>query len=67
MSRAMADPESREDTIERLLRQRFSRSAPIEEKLQMAGMGKRPLPTAEECLEWAAKLGVPDEARSILT
>ena len=46
-----------------LLRQRFARSSPIEEELMLAGMGKRPLPTKEECLEWAAKLGIPDEFR----
>lgn len=54
------------DEIERLdtlLRQRFARSSPIEEQLQLAGVGKRPLPTQEECLAWAAKLGVPDEYR----
>ncbi len=51
------------DQLDALLRQRFARSSPIEEQLQLAGVGKRPLPTKEECLAWAAKLGVPDAYR----
>jgi hypothetical protein len=52
--------------VERLrksLTTRFARSSPVEEKLMAAGIGKREMPTKEECLEWAAKLGVPDEYR----
>lgn len=51
----------RVERLRKALTTRFARSSPIEEKLMAAGVGKRPLPTAEECLEWAAKLGIPDE------
>ena len=49
------------ERLRKALTTRFARSSPIEEKLMAAGVGKRHLPTAEECLEWAAKLGIPDE------
>lgn len=55
------------EEIERMrtmLTQRFMRSSPIEEALLAAGVGKRPLPSAEECLAWGAKLGIPDEFRA---
>ena len=45
--------------LDAILADRFRRSCPIEEKLLAAGMGKAPLPTKEECLQWAVKLGVP--------
>lgn len=49
--------------LEKLLNQRFSRSSNIEEQLMAIGIGKRDLPTRDECREWAIKLGVPDEFR----
>ena len=49
--------------LERILTQRFSRSSKIEEELMAIGIGKRDLPTREECREWAIKLGVPEEYR----
>jgi len=45
--------------LDAILADRFRRSCPIEEKLLAAGMGKAPLPTKEECLQWAVKLGIP--------
>ena len=45
--------------LDAMLADRFRRSSPIEEKLLAAGMGKAPLPTQAECLQWAVKLGVP--------
>lgn len=56
----------RVEWLEKLLTQRFSRSATIEEQLMGIGVGKRDLPTREECREWAIKLGVPDEFREKL-
>lgn len=49
--------------LDKMLRQRLFRSAPIEEALMQIGMGQRDLPSREECREWAIKLGVPDEMR----
>lgn len=56
----MIDPlRNRADALDAILADRFRRSSPIEEKLLAAGMGKAPLPTQAECLQWAVKLGVP--------
>lgn len=55
-----------QSALDRMLCQRFARSAPIEEALLQIGMGKRDLPTREECREWGAKLGVPDDVRAAL-
>lgn len=52
--------------LDRMLCQRFACSAPIEEALLQIGMGKRDLPTREECREWGIKLGVPDDVRAVL-
>lgn len=49
------------DAVQRVLLTRFARSAPIEEALMAIGVGKRDLPTREECAAWAVKLGVPDK------
>lgn len=49
--------------LTKLLTQRFSRSSAIEEQLIAIGIGKRDLPTREECREWGLKLGIPDEFR----
>jgi len=54
------------ETLDKMLRLRFQRSAPIEEALMQIGMGKRDLPSREECREWAVKLGVPDDVREVL-
>ena len=54
-------PEERIAFLERILTQRFARSSKIEEELMAIGIGKRDLPTREECREWAIKLGVPEE------
>ena len=51
------------DRLRKALTTRFARSSGIEEQLMAVGVGKRPLPTMEECLEWAQKLGIPDEFR----
>jgi hypothetical protein len=53
--------------LDTMLCQRFARSAPIEEALLQIGMGKRGLPTREECKEWGITLGVPDDVRAVLT
>ena len=61
------DVEALKERIEgltKLLTQRFSRSASIEEELIAIGVGKRDLPTREECREWGLKLGIPDEFRT---
>ena len=50
--------------LDKMLCTRFARSAPIEEALLQIGMGKRDLPTREECKEWGVKLGVPEEYRA---
>lgn len=50
--------------LDKLLSQRFARSAPIEEQLMHAAFGKRPLPTAEECRQWALKLGKPAQEQT---
>ena len=50
---------TRIEMLEKLICQRFTRSAGIEEQLLLAGVGKRALPTAEECLAWAQRLGIP--------
>jgi hypothetical protein len=44
-----------------MLTKRFIRSSPIEEQLLAIGVGKRDLPTREECKQWGIKLGVPAE------
>lgn len=49
------------DGLIKMLTQRFIRSSPIEEQLLAIGVGKRDLPTREECKEWGIKLGVPPE------
>lgn len=49
------------DGLVKMLTQRFIRSSPIEEELMAIGVGKRDLPTREECKQWAIKLGVPEE------
>ena len=54
------------ERIDKMLRLRFQRSAPIEEALMQIGMGQRDLPSREECREWAVKLGVPDDVREVL-
>jgi len=54
------------ETLDKMLRLRFQRSAPIEEALMQIGMGQRDLPSREECREWAVKLGVPDDVREVL-
>lgn len=59
----VAELKARIEWLEKLLTQRFSRSSNIEEQLMWIGVGKRDLPTREECREWAVKLGVPDEFR----
>lgn len=53
--------EERIEGLVKLLTQRFNRSSPIEEELMGIGMGKRDLPTREECKQWAIQLGVPQE------
>jgi hypothetical protein len=58
--------DSRIETLDKMLRLRFQRSAPIEEALMQSGMGQRDLPSREECREWAVKLGVPDDVREVL-
>ena len=37
----------------------LARRVRIEQRLANAAAGKRPLPTAEECAQWADELGVP--------
>ena len=49
--------------IEKLLTTRMTRSAPIEEALLAIAVGKRALPTRDECGAWGAKLGIPVEAQ----
>lgn len=56
----LSDKERIEGLI-KMLTQRFIRSAPIEEELLAIGVGKRDLPTREECRQWGIKLGVPPE------
>ncbi len=56
----MTDPE-RIEFLTKTLTTRFARSSPIEEALLGVASGKRPLPTREQCHEWAVKLGVPEE------
>ena len=53
--------------LDKMLCTRFARSAPIEEALLQIGMGKRDLPTREECRAWGIALGVPDDVRAVLT
>ncbi len=38
----------------------------VENQLWLIVQGKRPLPTVEECHEWALILGVPDEFRGVV-
>ena len=63
----MADIVERLRELDKMLCQRFARSAPIEAALLQAGMGTRDLPTREECKEWGITLGVPDDVRAVLT
>jgi hypothetical protein len=53
--------EERIEGLIKMLTQRFIRSASIEEELLAIGIGKRDLPTREECKQWGIKLGVPTE------
>lgn len=41
----------------------LNRRAEVEEALWAAARGKTPLPDAEQCRQWALRLGVPDEWR----
>ena len=40
--------------------QELNRRAAVEQQLWNVYHGKRPLPDAEQCREWAVKLGVPE-------
>lgn len=39
------------------------RRVKVENELWLCAFGKRPLPTAEECRQWALVLGVPEDFR----
>lgn len=41
----------------------LNRRAEVEQDLFNVANGKRPLPDAEQCRQWATRLGVPDEWR----
>lgn len=63
---SIRDLHERIEFLTKMLTTRFARSSPIEEALLGIAMGKRPLPTREQCGEWAVKLGVPVESHSLL-
>jgi hypothetical protein len=65
--KALEAGDERIKKLDKMLCTRFARSAPIEEALLQIGMGKRGLPTREECKEWGITLGVPDDVRAVLT
>ena len=44
----------------------LNRRVEVERELWLVFYGKRPVPTREECREWALKLGVPDNSNSLL-
>jgi hypothetical protein len=41
----------------------LNRRAEVEQELWDCSRGKKPLPDAKQCKEWALRLGVPDEWR----
>jgi len=65
--KALEAGDERIKKLDKMLCQRFARSAPIEEALLQIGMGQRDLPSREECKEWGIALGVPDDVRAVLT
>jgi hypothetical protein len=54
------------ESLRKALTTRFARSSPVEEALLGIASAKRPLPTREQCGEWAVKLGVPEEYHEFL-
>ena len=42
----------------------YNRRTYVEKRLRDCARGARELPTAEECREWALKLGIPTEYRN---